>query len=312
MSKAERVQGTKSPLSQIFQFPDQTFVENLHVIPDGRILLTTMSSNFSGNLLVLDPEADPAPTVKKVVALPGSTGLTGIATLSDGLYAVTGGLHSPFKFERGSMSVYIVSFKTGDEAGVLVDTIPIPETMMMNGMAPIPADPHVLLSADSIDGRIIRIDTRKREFTIAFSDPALSPSDNGVPLGINGLKIVNDYMYFTNSAKGMFSRVRIDHQGNRVGCFETLATLQNVTMAGNVYDDFAIDSQGSAYVSIHPLSVNQIDKDGIQTLLVGGGNSNQVRDPTAVVMANDERSIYIATGGGTTGGQVLKVELSRN
>lgn len=269
-----------------------------------------MASDASGDLLVLDPEAKPEPDVKKVATLPGSTGLTGIATLGDGLYAVTGGLHSPFQFKRGSMSVYIISLKDGDDTGVLVDTIPVPDTMMMNGMAPIPINPHILLSADSIQGRIIRINTRERELSIAFSDPALGPSDNGIPLGINGLKITQDYMYFTNSAKGTFSRVKIDQAGNKVGCFETLATLPNVTMDGNLYDDFGIDSRESAYVAIHPNSVNKIAKDGTQTLLAGGEDSDLVQDPTAVAMANDERSIYIATGGGTVGGgQVIKVRL---
>lgn len=122
---------------------------------------------------------------------------------------------------------------------------------MMNGMAPIPASPHIVLSADSIQGRIIRVDTCQREFSTAFSDPALGPSDNGIPLGINGLKITQDYMHFTNSAKGTFSRVEIDQAGNKVDCFETLATLLNVTMSGNLYD-FGVDSRGFAYVAIHP------------------------------------------------------------
>ena len=47
--------------------------------------------------------------------------------------------------------------------------------------------------------------------------------------------------------------------------------------------------------------------------MAGGEDSDLLQDPTAVVMANDERSVYIALVGGTMGGgQVIKVKLLRN
>ncbi|KAK6064200.1 hypothetical protein SCUP515_11945 [Seiridium cupressi] len=175
-----------------------------------------------------------------------------------------------------------------------------------------------LLSADSIGGRIWRIDTRTKTVDVAIMGLALGPDDepaNFIPLGANGLRIVGDYLYFTNSARGTFVRFKIDEEGNKTGDFETIVEMpKNVTLAGNVYDDFTVDPLGNAYISLHPWAVNKVTPDGKQTTFAGGANSTMVKDPTSVVMANDKKSVYVATGGATIGnqtygGQILQVQL---
>ncbi|KAI3398215.1 hypothetical protein diail_9692 [Diaporthe ilicicola] len=71
---------------------------------------------------------------------------------------------------------------------------------------------------------IIRIDTRTKDVSVAIEDEALHPG-NGAALavGIKGLKTRGDFIYFTNSALGTFSRVPIDELGNKAGNFEVLA-----------------------------------------------------------------------------------------
>lgn len=292
---------------EIFAFAS-TFIENLHVLSNGTILLSTLES--PGLLYTVDPKAA-KPVANQVANLPSfhnTTGLTGIVSLGNDLYAVTGGVHTSYAFEEGSMYVYIVSLQTN----TVVDEIAVPNTANLNGLAALPSHPHILLSADSVDGRIIRIDTRTKDISVVIKDEALHPGKNPpLAIGINGLKIRGDFAYFTNSALGTFARVLIDKHGNKAGEVETLARSPS---SGEIYDDFAFDSEGNAYVAAHSSSVFKIAPDGQQTLLAGGVNSSTFHEPTSVAIANDGKSIYVSTGGAfagnpVTGGQIVQVWL---
>ena len=52
----------------------------------------------------------------------------------------------------------------------------------------------------------------------------------------------DDWFYFTNSNQGTFAR------GCAVGGLEVLARSPD---AAQIYDDFAVDAQGNAYVAVH-------------------------------------------------------------
>ncbi|KAI5917890.1 hypothetical protein F4810DRAFT_694398 [Camillea tinctor] len=299
--------------TQIYNFPNE-FIENIHVLSNGNLLLSTMESP-TGLLYTLDPNA-PDPQAKLVTSFDSNvTALTGIAPLpdcDDDLYAVSGGIHTSFAFEKGTMRVYIVSLKTG----TVVDSITVPEAATMNGMAALPLHPHVLMSADSIDGRILSIDTRTHKVSIASEDYALGPgaynSSSGVPpIGINGLRVRGDYIYFTNSSQGTLVRVLINEYGRPIGDFEVLARSPE---ALQIYDDFTFDNEGNIYVAVHSSAVFKITPDGVQTTLAGGGSDSLFKEPTSVALANDGKSIYVSTGGNfratpREGGQVIQVRL---
>jgi hypothetical protein len=306
---AELVQSEEADVREVFAFHDnKTFVENLHMLRNGKLLLSTMDAPYSGDLLILNPFKTP-PEFKSLASLPGCDGLTGIAHLGGNRYAATGGIHLPFMFQEGTMGLHVVEVDEDHETGRVIESIPVPDTNMLNGMDSIPASPHIVLSVDSIGGRMFRINTLTKEVDIAFTHSALGPTDNGVPLGANGLKIKGDYLYFTNSAAGTFARIMIDEEGNKLSCVETLGVLDDVSMNGNLYDDFDIDSEGQAFLSVHHLSVNRIARDGTQTILAGGFSGTLVKDPTSVVVANDGKSVYVGTGGDGSGGQILNIRV---
>ncbi|KKY33102.1 hypothetical protein UCDDA912_g06926 [Diaporthe ampelina] len=293
---------------QIFAFSN-IFIENLQVLRDGRILLSTLDS--SGLLYVLDPSVQ-QPSAIQVANLPsfnGTSGVTGMAPLGTDRYAVTGGVHTSFAFEKGSMHVYIVSLQSNS----VVDSITVPDAPTLNGLAALPQCPHVLLSADSIGGRILRIDTRTKKVTVAVESDALTPgSSAGLAVGINGLRVHGGYVYFTNSNQGTFARFRIDKLGNQLGAVEVIA---RATSADDIYDDFTFDFAGNAYVAVHSYSVVKITPGGVQSLFYGGdSNSWILHEPTSVALANDGLSIYVSTGGNfaatpVTGGQVVQIWL---
>lgn len=132
---------------EVFAF-ESTFIENLHVLSNDKILLSTLES--PGLLYTLNPKAE-KPVATQVANLPSFhniTGVTGIVSLGDDLYAVSGGVHTSFAFEEGSTHVYIVSLQTN----TVVDDIAVPDTACLNGLTALPGHPHILLGADSTGG----------------------------------------------------------------------------------------------------------------------------------------------------------------
>ncbi|KAK8003361.1 hypothetical protein PG989_003080 [Apiospora arundinis] len=289
----------------IYGFPTE-FIENLQVLANGTLLLSTMESP-TAMLYILDPNAT-NPQAQPLASFDSkTTALTGLSPLpanlfGDDLYAVSGGLHTSFAFERGTMAVHIISLRRGE----VVDRIPVPDTATMNGMAALPRHPHVLLSADSIDGRILSIDTKTRETGVLLEHEMLRPGprEAGSPafvphIGINGLRVRGDYIYFTNSSRGTFARV-----------------LVRSPDAAHIYDDFAFDEAGNAYIATHSSSVVKVTPDGVQSILAGDSSeySQLLAEPTSVALALDGKSIYVSTGGEfrsvpRRGGQILQIRI---
>jgi hypothetical protein len=292
---------------QVFEFASH-FIENLHFRSNGRLLLSSISS---GDLFTMDPAA-PAPAAKAVVSCTGSTGLSGIATIGPDLFAVSGGIHGSFRFD--DMHVYVVSLPENSDSGVVLDRISVPDAIGLNGMAALPATPRVVLSADSHGSCIYRINTLTRVVDIAIADPLLGHGPT-FKMGINGLKVFNGYAYFTNSGQGFFGRVKINDDGSRAGEIEIIARLSGEPGIGHAFDDFTLDAEGNAYVTLHLNEIVRITPDGTQTTFAGGGKSNIFKGPTSAVTALDGKSIYVGTGGVVFGGdqvfngQVLQLSI---
>lgn len=300
----------EAPTQQIFEFPDNTFIENIHLRPNGHLLLSTLSSDM---LLTFDP-ASAKPSPKAVANLTGCTGLTGMATVGLNTFAVSCGVHAKFSFDNNTMRVFVVQIPDNSDSGVVLENISVPGTEVLNGMASLPFKPYIVLSPDSIGGRIFRVNTVTREVDVAFEDPLLGyGNDTVVAVGANGLKIFNDYLYFTNSGLGFFARVKIDRDGNRSGDIEIIARLS--VSATQAYDDFAFDYYGNAYVALHSYAVVKITPDGTQTIFAGGTDSSSlIKQPTSAAMSLDGKSIFVSTGGTTIngtvyGGQVIRITL---
>jgi hypothetical protein len=60
-------------------------------------------------------------------------------------------------------------------------------------------------------------------------------------MGINGIKIRNGYLYWTNTGRALFCRIKIDDACKAIGGTE-------VSVEGIVGDDFISDKMGNAWV----------------------------------------------------------------
>jgi hypothetical protein len=197
--------------------------------------------------------------------------------------------------------VYVLSVPGESDSGILLDSISAPGATGLNGMAALPAMPRVVLSVDSHDSCIYRINTLTHVVDVAFAD---SPFGHGptFKVGINGLKIFNRYVYFTNSGQGTFARVKINDDGSKTGDIEIVARLtREPPRMGHAFDDFTLDFAGNAYATLNNNEIVKITPDGTQTTFAGGNDSTVFRNPTSAATSQDGKSIYVSTAGATAG-----------
>ncbi|KAJ5461716.1 uncharacterized protein N7458_003268 [Penicillium daleae] len=292
---------------QLFNFSSYVDIENSALRPNGHLLLTTFDQ---GRLYTLDPSSR-APEAHLVAALPGATALCGITAIDHDKFAIVGGIRGSYSYTNET--IYTVDF-TRDTVKPIIHTVArIPNAAMLNGMASLPTQPHIVLIADSRLGCLFRIDTKTGISKIAFKDDSLAaPANASIPIGINGLKVARGYVYFTNTARGTFSRVSVSADGLDFGDVELIATL-NMDATGGDWDDFALDTDGVAYVAQPDNSIARVEPDGQQAIVAGGGGTKDIIGPTSVQIGRNG-TLYVTTRGGTVdgisySGQVVEVQL---
>ena len=279
-------------------------LENIAIRSNGDLLINSFDS---GRIYTLSP-SDEHVEAKVLVKVPEVEQLTGIAEVAPDVYVVTGGVQGDegFAFKNGSARAAIVSLNTCGSEGASVRIIANVDSLMLNGMVALPSQPHVILSVDSIGGRMFRIDTQSGHAEVAWSDEQLGPGPDPqiVPLGANGLDIFEGHLYFTNSERGFYGRVKIAENGDLDGDFEEI--WHRPEGSTGAPDDFDMTRDGVGYVTLQRDSLLRIKLNGeMETLLSPDKGDVKLESPTAVALSEGEEVLYIVTGGG----QVVKVEL---
>ncbi|ORY61785.1 uncharacterized protein BCR38DRAFT_348056 [Pseudomassariella vexata] len=296
---------------QLFTFSTSVNIENSIFRPNGHLLLTTFDN---GRLYTLDPSLA-YPEAELIAALPGATAITGIASIGTDKYAVAGGIRGSYHYDNET--IYTVDF-AGNANATIAIVATVPDASLLNGMASLPANPHIVLVGDAVEGCIFRVDTTAGTSEVAFSDELLTvPANATLPLGVNGLKVNGSYAYFTNTARNIFARVPISDMGDKIGDIEVIAEVNaDAISAGYDWDDFVLDAaSGNAYVAQSSSELVKVALlDGEQTIVAGGANSSALVGPTSVTLTEDGKTAYVTTRGGTVNwvvyyGQVVEVQL---
>jgi hypothetical protein len=291
---------SKCLTKQLYEFPNSTWVENIAMRPNGNLVLTSPATNM---LYLFDPRAS-EPSV--ALQIPNITSMTGIAEIAADEFVIAGAVVDATTGSFSDSHFFVVDFSR--HTAVLKQTLPGLSSGFPNGLAALPSSHGVVLVADSIGGRIWRVDTRLETVEVVLEDPTLAPGNDR--LGVNGLKIQGQYLYYTSSTTGVLGRVKISKDGRQFGPLEVVAELN---IEGAWFDDFAIDPHGIIYAAVHPNTIERIWPNGTQEVLVGG-NSTTLKVPTSVAISKNGRSIFVTTGGeeisGTVfGGQVVEVKI---
>jgi hypothetical protein len=287
----------------IYEFPNETWIENIAVRSNSSLLLNLLSTP---TLYELDPFHPTPGSAQLLHTFPSATGLAGIAEIKPDVFAVLAGNWSleTFSTTPGSWSVWQVDFRTPDNKGLpaVSKIADLTQASFLNGMTLLaPGSPYLLI-ADSVLGVAWRLNYLTSEYGIILESPLMQPAPGPVVLGINGIHVFDSFVYFTNSFKDLFARVPVNlygpDAGSATGAFEVVAN-------NGVGDDFAFDKEGNAYITQDPGDALQlVTQEGKVSVLAGNVNTTILEGDTADAFGRtgwDENIIYVVTNGGIAG-----------
>ncbi|KAJ6142488.1 hypothetical protein N7471_001941 [Penicillium samsonianum] len=287
----------------LFQFPNNgSWIDNMVVRSDGNLLLTRLDT----------PEVWLFNTTSRNATLaysfPNVTSCFGISEIEDDVFAVVVGNFSPKTFQPGpgSFSVHKLDFTDIDaeqneralELPTASEIIAMPEAEALNGMVTFSRESNLVLIADSPKGVIWRVDTNTGDYSVALNDTTMAPAEGqALPLGVNALTVLGDYVYYTGTTRMVYCRIKVDKDVNPIGDFEVIAS-------GFLPDNVEMTDDGFAYIPTAPQnSIVRITPSGQISLVTGGQVSTQLAGPSSVRLSKDRQILYV----GTNGGQIAPV-----
>ena len=326
-------------LRTIYQFPNNTWVENLAMRSNGNLLVTLIQS---AEIWEINPNID-SPHAHLVFRFPDAISVLGIAEVEPDVFAVNVGNWSDVSDspQVGSWGIWGVDLrgrnkhatvcKTEDHCYATAKKIgDIPEAVFLNGLSVLPRSPNVLMVADSGAGVIYRFDWRTGEYSTAIDNSALKPNQSiPIKLGVNGIRIdasAPEALYATNSLKRpTFFRIPINpRDGSQVGSVKVIVDSPPFQEnEGAAADDFALGDNGYAWITSDPSNTlyRVALKTGSVDVVAGGHNSTIVAGLTSCLfgVTEDDRihgRLFIVTNGGlaypppvgVVGGKVLSLD----
>lgn len=286
--------------STVFQFSKATpkaWVENLAQRRNGDLLMLRFDVP---ELWSLDPTGRDASLIYTFPKYNGSaTGLSGIIEYAPDIFAIVILSYTlpDYKFVKGSNGIWSVDFRNTPPTTKLT---PIPQATSLNKVE-VAKDGRrtILLTSDSVAGGIYALDVATGEITFSALDESMKPAA-GSPIGINGVKLLDDQIYYTSNGK--LYRIRISRSKlfcnltlTATGSAEGLATIPTAT-------DFALSEDGVAYVTADERNeVYKVTADGEVSLLANGLNDTVLAGPTSCLLGRmpwDKDVLYVATDGG--------------
>jgi hypothetical protein len=303
------------PTHVVHQFPLPTWIENLAVRSNGQILLTILTKP---ELYLIDPAKPDEAILVHTFSEVGI--LSGITEVKDDVFYVSGGNFSlqTFQSEHGTYRVWEVDMKSFDtnSKAAIKEIVHVTGSGLLNGLETLHSSENTILSGDSEVGCVWKVNVKdgKVEKLIEV-DEMKPPPPPEMQLGINGIKVRDGYLYWTNTAKKLFCRIAIDEDGNPHGDPEILETETLV-------DDFVFDTKGNAWLAQHGLNVIGVVKVGGGVITVAGkADQLTIAGSTACQFGRkgDTDTLYVVTCGGLSapvdgkveGGKLIAIDTSK-
>ncbi|KZP21480.1 hypothetical protein FIBSPDRAFT_953744 [Athelia psychrophila] len=272
--------------ASIGKLPNGAWAENLAVRANGQLLVTLLTAP---EIYQIDPFG--SHETKLVETLPiGTGGLLGITEIQHDVFAVVAGNISL----SGSFSVWKVDVNhTPARSTKIAD---VPPAVLLNGATSLNENGSAILVADAGAGVVYRVDTETGNYTVVLDDPTMKIAANAtLQVGVNGLHIRGDYLYYTSSTQGLFARIAIHPDG-------TAASPAEIVAHNAVFDDdFTFDRAGNAYVATNAdNTVQRITPAGNATIVAGNIDSALFAGGTAAQFgrtAADAAVLYVTTDG---------------
>jgi hypothetical protein len=309
------VQGLRIESSR--DFPLGSEIENLSQRPSGAVLATVYTFPQ-----IYEVAPGPNSTPRLLHVFQNTTGACGIVESStpDVFFVLTGN----FSFQTlsptpGSYAIHRLSF---NECGtpIIEEMAALGTIAQPNGITTVAGTPYVLI-ADSYGGFVYRFNTKTPQLTTYFDHPLLKPQPvAGIAFGVNGIKISQGYLYFSNSNQQIVARIAA------TGVETVLEGYPEIVALSTPADDFIVnDLNGDVYITeSEPRNgIGFISKDsyGAAPITIAGGpNSTALVGPTAAIWMKGAvgKTLLVSVMGGfeqfvtkkyTGGGKVVTVHL---
>lgn len=315
------------PARTIYQFANNaTWIENIAVRPNGNLLLTLLDPAAELHEIVFNRNDNSAEA--HLVHRFAYQSLLGIAETAPDAFALVAGNYTT---SPPSWALWEADFSGTDaNASVKVNELvpSVPGAKVLNGLTTVRQSSTssygddsaaVLLMSDSMAGTVLRVELSAPpgiDVALTADNRTTSPppGDPTMATGVNGVRYrrADGYLYFANTYRELFCRVRVDSNGEVTGQVEILAE------GGFKGDDFVLRWEGGelvAYVmdgvdgDVVRVVVGSGEKEVVALLEEEGGEAVGVK-PTAAALGRragvDEDVLYVVT----RDGKVLAVDLS--
>src|SRR5699024_10125396 len=121
----------------------------------------------------------------------------------------------------------------------------------------------------------------------AIVHESMLPAPNAPPMGINGIRVQNGFLYYASTTRKEFRRVAINANGEAIGPFEIIAS-------GTALDNFDLDVDGTAYMATNAEnSIAKISPNREVEIIAGGKSSRELPGPTSCVLKG--KTLYVGT-----------------
>lgn len=293
------------PIDIVYKFPYPTWVQDLAVRANGRVLVTLLTTP---DLWEIDPSGKRK--ARLVHHFREHLGLTGITEMKPNLYYVAGGNVTIIKAAGaatstgftlsganvpGAWDIYAVDKSCRPLK--IYKVAHVGQAINIDGITTLNAEKGLLLLSDSVAGLIYKLDVYTGKSETVIDDPSLKNVPT-IAIGVHKLRIRDGYLYFDNSAQQTFVRIKINPDGTKAGEAEILSTGINS-------NGFDFDTKGDAFLTENtPNALGYVPVGGgPQTILAGvplappetcpGVQSAQFGRTPA-----DREVLYITTTGG--------------
>lgn len=326
---ASRSSHQLDPVHTIYEFPYDTYVENLAVRPNGQILVTSLSFP---QLWLVDPHLPGQVFV--VHEFSEALGLSGIVEYQPDVFAICMGNYSIATDDPGAGTWAIWSIDLGSiniTSNTSVATNPptvsqivaIPEATTLNGLSVLSStEKQHLIAGDVRSGVVYSVDIDTGDHAVVINNTYTNAGSAYAfgDTGTDGIQIRNgNVLYFSNFGQGNLVKVLLNiTDGTPIGDFETVATTLTPE---DQWDDFTFDCDGNVWIAAGwANTVEKISQNGNVETMAGNLNSTAIAEPTSVKFGrreDDANVLYVTTAGGEVtpvdgdvviGGQVVGIK----
>lgn len=283
------------PAELIEEFAPGIFLENIAVRRNGQILVTVASAP---ELYQVDPTKKQFPILIYRFPATFATGIVEVAT--DVFYVATARTSGPNPFVTvpGSPTIWKVDFRSFSipkrTPATVSKVASFPKAGLLNGITVLNKRKGLLLLADSTRGLIWQLNIYTKKIEIFADDPlAKQPPNPRIPVGVNGIKVRNRAVYFSNTLRGIIARINIKENQFPVG--PAVVVAKGLTGV----DDFTIGYNGGFFAALNfQNALGYASSTGTDVKILANITSN----PTAVAFGRtpkDKQSVYVTSAGGT-------------